>query len=135
MVLTFQYLKNVIIISFLGKLTFVFLSPPSYVHEVWNYREANVKSIQKAIQKTFGNLSVDGKVDVLNERLMKIFWNYISNQKVKCYCCQPPSMNGKIKKCLRKRSKLIKFYYKNGQKKNRSKKNYKKKLHIAQRRY
>ena len=28
-------------------------------------------------------------------------------------------MNGKIKKCLRERSKLTKFYYKNSQKKKR----------------
>ena len=52
--------------------------PPSYVREVLDYRKANVKSIQKAIQtfdgaKGFGNLSVNGKVDVLNETLMNIF--------------------------------------------------------------
>ena len=68
---------------------------PSYVCEVWDYRKANVKSIQKANQtfdwvKGFGNLSVDGKVGILNETLMNIFRNYIPNNKVKCNCCQPP---------------------------------------------
>ena len=54
--------------------------PLSCICEVWDYRKANVKSIQKANQtfdwvKVFGNLSVDGKVDARNETLMKIFRN------------------------------------------------------------
>ena len=48
---------------------------------------------------------------------MNIFRNYIPNKKVKCNYCQSPCMNGKIKTCLRARSKLTKFYYKHGQKK------------------
>ena len=61
--------------------------PLSYVLEVWDYRNANAKSIQKPIQtfdwvKAFGNLSVDGKVDVLNERLINIFRNYIPNKSL-----------------------------------------------------
>ena len=95
--------------------------------------------MQKAIQtfdwlKVFWNVSVDGKADVLNETLIKFFQNYIPNKKIKCNYCQPPWMNEKIKKSLRERSKLTKVYYKHGQKK-RTKKNYKQKLHIAQRRY
>ena len=63
---------------------------PSNVREVCYYKKANVKSIQINIQtfdwvEAFRNLSVDGKVDVLNETLMNIFRNYIPNKKVKCY--------------------------------------------------
>ena len=83
--------------------------------------------------KDFGNLSVDGKIDVLNETPMYIFRNYIPNKKVKCNYSQPPWMNDKMKKCLRERSKVIKIHYKHGQKK-RTKENYNQKLHIAQRR-
>ena len=72
--------------------------------------------------KAFGNLSVDGKIDVLNETPMYIFRNYIPNKKVKCNYCQPPWMNGKMKKCLRERSKVITIYYKHGQKKRTKKK-------------
>ena len=69
----------------MGKLTFLF-PYPSYVREVWYYRKADVKSIQKAIPtfdwvKAFGNLSIDAKVDVLNETLINIFRNYVSNKK------------------------------------------------------
>ena len=63
---------------------------PSNVREVCYYKKANVESIQINIQtfdwvEAFRNLSVDGKVDVLNETLMNIFRNYIPNKKVKCY--------------------------------------------------
>ena len=84
-----------------GKINIRIPLPPSYVCQVWDYRKANVKNIQKAIQtfdwvKAFVNLSVDGKVDVLNETLMNIFRNYTPNKKVKCNYCQPPWMNEKI---------------------------------------
>ena len=71
MVLTIQYWRNVIIISFLRKLTFVFPFL-QVVCEFWDYRKDNIESVQKAFQtfywiKAFGNLSVDGKIDVPNE--------------------------------------------------------------------
>ena len=111
MVLTFQYLKKVIIISFFGKINIRIPLPPSYVREVWDYRKANVKSMPKAVQtfdrvKAFGNLSVDGEIDVLNETLMNIFRNYIPNKKVKCNYCQPPWMNDKIKKMIDRKIKI-----------------------------
>ena len=60
-----------------------------------------------------------GKLTFVNEILMNIFRNYIPNRKVNLTIvnyCQPPWMNDKVKKCLRERSKLIKFYYEHGQK-------------------
>ena len=110
MVLTCHYLKNVIIISFFGKINIRIPLPPSYVREVWDYRKVNVKSMQKAVQtfgwvKAFGNLSVDGEIDVLNETLMNIFRNYIPNKKVKCNYCQLPWMNDK-KKMLERKIKI-----------------------------
>ena len=88
---------------------------------MWDYSSANTKNIQKAVQnfdweKAFGNLSVDRKVDLLNETLLNIFRNYILNKKIKFNYCQPPWMNDNIKRCLKERSKLTKFFYKNGQK-------------------
>ena len=85
---------------------------------MWDYSSANTKNIQKAVQKfdwekTFGNLSVDRKVDLLNETLLNIFRNYIPNKKIKFNYCQPPWMNDNIKRCLKERSKLTNFFYKN----------------------
>ena len=69
-----------------GKINICIPRPPSYVCEVWYYRKASNKGIQKAIQtfdwvKPFGKLSVDGKVDVLNETLMNIFSKTIFQTK------------------------------------------------------
>ena len=50
------------------------------LHEAWYYDQANVENIKKA---------VDEKVELLNETLLNIFWNYISNKKIKCDYCQP----------------------------------------------
>ena len=66
--------------------------------------------------RAFENLSVDEKVELLNDTLLNIFWNYIPNKKMKCDYRQPPWMNDNIKKSLKQRSKLTKIYYKNGQK-------------------
>ena len=76
--------------------------------------------MQKAVrnldwEKAFGILSVDRKVDPLNETLLNIFRNYIPNKKIKFNYCQPPWMNNNIKRCLKERSKLTKLFYKNGQ--------------------
>ena len=87
-----------------------------------DYSKADVQNIQKAIlhfnwRKAFESLSVDSKVDLLNETLLNIFRNYIPNKKIKCDYRQPPWMTDDIKKSLKERSKLTKTYYKNGQQK------------------
>ena len=64
--------------------------------------------------KAFENLSVDGKVEHLNETLLNIFRNYIPNKKIKCDYRQSPWINDNIKSSLKQRSKLTKIYYKSG---------------------
>ena len=96
--------------------------PPPYVREVWDYEKANIENIKKEISnfdwnKAFENLSVDEKVDFLNKTLLNIFRNYIPNKKIKCDYWQPIWMTGNIKKYLKERCKLTKFFYKNGERK------------------
>ena len=84
----FQYFRSVIIITFMVKLTFV---SPSHLY-------VSVKSgiIIRQMLKIFKkqhliligteplkNLSVDDKVELLNETLLNIFQNYIPNKKIK----------------------------------------------------
>ena len=69
-----------------GKINIRVPLPPTYVREVWDYEKANIENIKKAISNTdwnkaFENLSVDEKVDFLNETLLNIFRNYIPNKK------------------------------------------------------
>ena len=60
------------------------------------------------VRKAFESLSVDSKVDLLNETLLNIFRNYIPNKKIKYDYRQPPWMTDDIKKYLKERSKLTK---------------------------
>ena len=88
---------------------------------MWDYSSAKTKNVQKAIQnfdweRVFRKLSVDRKVDLLNETLLNMFRKYIPNKKIKFNYCQPAWMNDNIKRCLKERSKLTKLFYKNGQK-------------------
>ena len=104
-----------------GKFDIRIPLPPVYVREVWDYSKANVENIKKAVsyfnwKRAFQNLSVDEKVELLNETLLNIFRNYIPNKKIKCDYRQPPWMTDNIKKSLNQRSKLTKYFYKNGQK-------------------
>ena len=55
------------------------------------------------------------KVALLNQTLLNIFRNYIPNKKIKCDYRQPPWMTNKTKNLLRERSKLTKYFYRNGQ--------------------
>ena len=103
-----------------GKINIRVPLPPVIIREVWNYCKADAQNIQKAIlgfnwRKAFESLSVDSKVDLLNETLLNIFRNCIPNKKIKCDYRQPPWMTDDIKKSLKERSKLTKTYYKNGQ--------------------
>ena len=103
-----------------GKIHICVPLPPVHVHEGWDYNKANVENIKKAVSnfnwnRAFENLSVDKKVELLNETLLNIFRNYISNKKIKCDYRQPPWMTDNIKKSLKQRSKFTKIFYKNGQ--------------------
>ena len=94
--------------------------PPVYIREVWDYSKVNIENTNKAISNfnwnnAFENLSVDEKVDLLNETLVNIYRNYIHNKKIKCDYIQLPWMTDNIKKSLEERSKLTKIFYKNGQ--------------------
>ena len=69
-----------------GKINIRVPLPPTYVRKVWDYENANIEHIKKAISnfdwnKGFENLSLDEKVDFLNKTLLNIFRNYIPNKK------------------------------------------------------
>ena len=101
-----------------GKINIPVPLPPVYIREVWDYSKANIEYINKAISnlnwtKVFENLSVDEKVELLNETLLNIYRNYIPNKKIKCDYRQLPWTTDNIKKSLKERSKLTKIFYKN----------------------
>ena len=97
---TFEKWHNNIIF---GKTDICVPLPPAYVLEAWDYIKANAENIKNAISsfnwnKAFENLSIDAKVELLNEILINIFRNCIPNKKIKCDYRQPPCINDNIKK-------------------------------------
>ena len=120
---------------FYGKISIQVSLPPVYSREVWDYNKENIENINKVISnfnctKAFQNLSVNEKVELLNETLLNIYLNYMPNKKIKCNYCQLPWMTDNIKKFLEERSKLTKIFYKNGQRKTDRKKVLKKLLNV-----
>ena len=83
--------------------------PPKYVREVWDYSKADVQNIKKSIKDfNWESLSIDSKVDLLNETFLYIFRNYILNKKIKYDYRQPSWMTNTIKRSLNERSILTK---------------------------
>ena len=68
--------------------------------------------------KAFENLSVDEKVELLNETLLNIYRNYIPNKKIKCDYRQPPWMTDNIKKIPERKIEIDKNILQKRSKKN-----------------
>ena len=91
-----------------GKINIWVPLPPVYIREDRDYSKANIENINKAISnfnwaRAFENISLDKKVELLNETLLNIYRNYIHNKKTKCDYRQPPWMTDNIKKFLKKK--------------------------------
>ena len=96
-----------------GKIDAKIPVPPAYSGEVWGYKNANAEGIQQSIsrfnwKKAFENLSINGKVDLLNATLLNMFCKYIRNKIVKCGYRDPPWLTKQIKSKLKERSKITK---------------------------
>ena len=90
-----------------GKINIRVPLHPVYIHKVRDYSKANIENINKAISnfswaRAFENISLDKKVELLNETLLNIYGNYIRNRKTKCDYRQPPWITDSIKKFLKK---------------------------------
>ena len=81
-------MRNVIII---GKINFNVPLPPPYIREVckvWDYKNAKEENIQQSVSGIdwdfiFQRKTVNQKFNILNECLLNVFHNFISNNKVK----------------------------------------------------
>ena len=92
-----------------GQIDILIPFPPKHVREVWDYSKADVQNIKKSIKDfNWESLSIDSKVDLLNETFLYIFRNYILNKKIKYDYRQPSWMTNTIKRSLNERSILTK---------------------------
>ena len=93
--------------------------PPPYQRLVWDYKKANIDSIQKALKQInwkflFSNRSVHQQVDILNNTLMNVFSNFIPNKLVTFNDKDPPWMTEYLKKKIKWHNKIYAEYL-NGQ--------------------
>ena len=68
-----------------GKLYFDLPLPPPYYRKIWDYKKTNPEVIQKGISAfnwdmVFQNKDTNEKIKILNETLLNIFNNFISNK-------------------------------------------------------
>ena len=102
---------NVIIILYRGSSISTYL-----YRKIWNYKKANTEAIQRAISvfdwdMAFQNKDINEKIKIMNETLLNIFNNFITNKISKFDYKKPVWMNREITLLLKKRSKLVKKYY------------------------
>ena len=87
--------------------------------EVWDYKNAHLSYIQRAVSNTdldflFQGVDINKMFDILNECLKNIFHNFILNRIIKYNCKHPPWITDDVETKLKEQSKLTKKYYKNG---------------------
>ena len=85
-----------------GKIDFKILIPPPYTREVWDYKNASAECIQCSVSSIdwdflFWGKSINEKVDILNQCLKNIFYNFVPDKVIKCDYRQPPCMTESIK--------------------------------------
>ena len=69
------------------KFNLQIIYPPPYQKLVWDYRNANASSIQKALNMIdwitlFSNTNVEKQVNILNDTLFNIFSNFVKSKAI-----------------------------------------------------
>ena len=105
------------------KLHVIIEYPLPYERLVWDYRKANIESIQKSVKSVnwenlFNNKTINKQVSIFNETIMNIFSNFVPNKLVTFGDSNPPWMNEFIKNKIKWKHQIYKTYIKNGCKDN-----------------
>ena len=101
-----------------AKINLKVFYPPPYTGRVWDYSNANHRTINNAIddfdwEEAFSKVNVHAQVKLFNETLSNIFMNLVPNKLISVDDTDPPWVTEKIKKILIRKSKLYKLYIKN----------------------
>ena len=91
--------------------------PPPCKRLVWDYRNANVKAINFAIEsfnweKAFDGKDIHAQVALFNETLLNIFSNFIPNRTKTFTGSDPPWMTEDIKNKIKLNNNLYRQYMK-----------------------
>ena len=82
--------------------------PPLYERLIWDYKNADIPSINRAIDifdwgNSFKGKNVHEQVHFFNKTILNIFHNYIPNKTILCNDKDPPWFNNEIRKILTKK--------------------------------
>ena len=98
-----------------AKLNLHIVYPPSYLREIWHYREGNTRLLRSAIkgfewERAFSNTSVNEKVDIFNRTILNILSNFISHEITVCDGKDPPWFSSRIKTLIQEKNTTYKIY-------------------------
>ena len=90
-----------------------------YERLIWDYKNADIPSINRAIDifdwgNSFKGKNVHEQVHFFNKTILNIFRNYIPNKTILCNDNDPPWFNNVIRKILTKKNEIFKQYIANG---------------------
>ena len=79
--------------------------PPLYERLIWDYKNADIPSINRAIDifdwgNSFEGKNVHEQVHFINKTILNIFHNYIPNKTILCNDKDPPWFNNEIRNIL-----------------------------------
>ena len=93
--------------------------PPLYERLIWDYKNADIPSINCAIDifdwgNSFKSKNVHEQVHFFNKIILNIFHNYILNKTILCNDKDPPWFDNEIRKILTMKNEMFKQYIANG---------------------
>ena len=93
--------------------------PPLYERLVWDYENADLQTINKAIEmfnweKLFQNKNIHDQRKLFNETIVDIDSNYIPNKFIACNDKDPPWLNDYIMLLINLKNEIFKKYLKDG---------------------
>ena len=93
--------------------------PPLYERLIWDYKNADIPSINRAIDifdwvNSFKGKNVHEQVHFFNKTILNIFHNYIPNKTILCNDKDPPWFNNEIRRILNKKNQIFEQYIANG---------------------
>ena len=93
--------------------------PPLYKRLIWDYKNADIPSINRAIDifnwgNSLESKNVYGQVHFFNKTILNIFHNYIPNKTILCNDKDLPWFNSEIRKIITMKNEIFEQYIANG---------------------
>ena len=102
-----------------GKLNLKVEYPPLYERLIWDYKNEDILSINRAIDifdwdNSFEGKNVPEQVHFFNKTILNIFHSCIPNKTILCNDKDPPLFNNEIRNILAMKNKIFEQYIANG---------------------